>query len=105
MPPNSRSTPMDAMQNAYSEARRVGTEALRRARAEIVDRPLDGRKLTPEERQTWWRVVVHNPHLGGMRHQEMAEHFKLKSDKPFSRAFVDRINEGYAEDRRGKNTG
>lgn len=104
MPPDNRSTPVEAMQSAYSEARRIGTEALRRARAEIADRPLDGRRLTPEERRTWFMVVVGNPHLGAMRHKQLAEQFKLKPEAPFSRAFVDRINQGYTEERRGKNT-
>lgn len=85
------------MQAAQARTREIVSGTIIRTRTEVVDRPYDGRPLTPKERRRWTEQMRDTPALLGSKQAEMATRYNLTEEKPFSRRLVDRISWGLKE--------
>ena len=76
-------------QQAMEEARDSAVEAGRSIKAQLVNRPAFGRKLSRQERLAQHQAFVSNPVLVDARFDELSARFNLPEDKPIPRRLVD----------------
>ncbi len=76
-------------QEAMEEARDSAVEAGRSIKAQLVNRPAFGRKLSRQERLDRHRAFVSDPIQIEARLDELSARFNLPEDKPIPRRLVD----------------
>ena len=76
-------------QEAMEDARDGAVEAARSIRAQLVNRPAFGRKLSRQERLDRHRSFVSDEFQIDARYDELTARFKLPEDKPIPRRLVD----------------
>ena len=86
------------MQSAYDRAKDQLADVMERSATEIVDRPIDGRRLTLQERQDWFAGARAQPQLLAAKQAELAARFQLRPDRPVSRRLVMRIRQGLRDE-------